>query len=110
MSTNEPEDDCQNHCMVYVPQWQEKIGWKLFPNVYVETPEMDGMKDVMVCRTQAHLSFIDRIRTLISGKVEITTKTVTQNVIGETVTACGVSVRPPSWLDRIERESKRETL
>lgn len=100
MEQNEP----RNECLIYVPQWQENIGRKLFPNTYVDSPELPGMKDVMVSYTRVHLSFLDRIRVLISGKIEITTKTATENVIGAVTTNCGSSVRPPWWLERIPKK------
>ncbi len=37
---------------------------------------------------------------LISGKLDVTAKTATENVIGANVTATGVSVIPPTWLQR----------
>lgn len=99
---NEPK----NECLVYIQQWQEKLGWKIFPNTYVDSPELPEMKDVIVSYTRVNLSFIDRLRVLISGKIEITTKTATENIIGAVKTNCGSSVRPPWWLDRVDRKSK----
>lgn len=88
------------YACVYVPQWQEKLGWKLFPNSYTEMPGIPKMKDCLVCYVTVHLSWLDRLRMLISGKLEVTAKTTTENVIGENFTNTGVSVRPPAWLDR----------
>ena len=86
--------------LAYVPQWQENLGWKLFPNSYTEMPEIPDMRDGLVCGITVTLSWLDRLRILISGKMEVTAKTATENVIGANVTATGVSVRPPAWLDR----------
>jgi hypothetical protein len=91
----------------YVPQWQEKLGWKLYPASHVDMPDVPNMHDCLVCRVTVHLSWIDRLRTLISGRMEVSTKTATENVIGKHVTASGVSVRPPTWLDR--RNAQGET-
>lgn len=75
------------YALVYVPQWQEKLGWKLFPNTYTEMPEMPDMKDGLVCGITVTLSWLDRLRMLVSGKLEVTAKTATENVIGANVTA-----------------------
>lgn len=103
---NKLNNEPRNECLVYVPQWQEKLGWKLFPSVYVDSPELPGMRDVMVSYTHVNLSFLDRIRVLISGKIEVTTKTATENVIGKVSTNCGFSARPPWWLDRIPKKGE----
>jgi hypothetical protein len=95
MSNN---DDCG--AVQYFPQWQERLGWRLFPSNHIDSPEMQNARDVFVCKTVANLSFIDRLRVLISGKILVTTKTTTENVIGENITASGVTVLPPPYLDR----------
>lgn len=91
----------ENGCMEYVPQWQEKIGRKLFPNVHIDFPETKfKAEDGISITTTVMLSWLDRIRTLVSGKLQVTAKTTTENEIGKYVTSSSVSVRPPSWLDR----------
>lgn len=104
MKQRKPEDNCQNHCMVYVPQWQEKLGWKLFPGNYIEWPEMPDGKDAIIHNVEVRLSLVDRFRALISGKLEVVVKTATENVIGETATNSGVTVCPPWYLDRIPKK------
>lgn len=47
---------------------------------------------------------------LISGKLEVTAKTATENVIGANVTATGVSVIPPTWLQRHNDSLTNELL
>ncbi len=92
-----------NGVQEYIPQWQEKIGWKLYPACeYVEAPELKDSKDVLVSTTTVHITGWDRLRLLISGRVEVVAKTTTQNEIGAHLTNSGVSVRPPSWLSRKE--------
>lgn len=104
MNTQEP---IENGCMQYIPQWQEKLGWKLFPNNYTELPEKTGGKDGLHCRIAVSLSRIDRLRTLISGKIEVTAKTTTENLIGKHITNTRVSVRPPAWLDRTNSQAEK---
>lgn len=108
---NDPEpiktelDDGKNiHCRVmeYIPQWQEKIGRKLFPASYIEWPEMEGAKDGLHCDITVELSMLDRIRVLFSGKLEVTAKTATENLLGAHKTVTGVRVLPPFYLDRID--------
>jgi hypothetical protein len=100
MNPNQP----QNGAMQYFPQWQEKIGRKLFPNGYVFMPEMQGSHDCIVTTVKTNFSFIDRLRILVSGNVTTNVKTTTENVVGNCMTAAISVVRPPWWLDRIERE------
>jgi hypothetical protein len=88
------------YAWVYVPQWHEKLGWKLFPSHHIDLPEMPNRKDGLICHVTVQLSWLDRLRMLISGKLEVTAKTATENVIGANVTATGVSVIPPTWLRR----------
>lgn len=86
---------------MYVPQWQERLGWKLFPQKHVDFPALKGtQRDGIVCRTVTHFSIIDRIRILVSGKVEVTTKTSTENELGENKTCGEAVVMPPRWLSR----------
>jgi hypothetical protein len=87
-------------CSVYVPQWQEKLGWRLFPAHHIDSPELPCAHDVLVCVSRVHLSWIDRLRVLISGKIEVTSKTTTKGVIGDHISASVFSARPPAWLDR----------
>lgn len=92
----------------YMPQWQEKIGWRLFPQSHVALPEVIGTSmeggrgDCLVTEVTCHLSLLDRFRTLISGKIKVTSKTVTENTIGGNITASGVSVLPPKFLERTD--------
>jgi len=35
----------------YTPQWQEKLGWLLYPSNHIDMPEMPNKHDCFVCRT-----------------------------------------------------------
>ena len=98
------------YALVYVPQWQEKLGWILFPSNHIDLPEMPNRKDGLICHVTVQLSWLDRLRMLISGKLEVTAKTATENVIGANVTATGVSVIPPTWLQRHNDEMRDRHL
>ena len=84
----------------YVPQWQEKVGWMLFPRRHAEMPELVGMKDGIVHRITINLSFVDRIRFLFSGWMMVDVKTATEGKIGQHRTATVASVIPPKCLSR----------
>src|SRR5882762_7071411 len=86
--------------MTYNADWAERIRWRLFPNAMVDNPEMHGGHDCIVSRVRVELSFLDRLRVLISGRAEIVVKTTTENVVGWAETNSSFSARPPRWLSR----------
>jgi hypothetical protein len=71
--------------------WRDKLRGKCFPRKdhLLEWPDLQGYPtaDFLSIRTTTHLSFIDRLRVLVSGKLVVSTKTTTQFVIGENKTA-----------------------
>lgn len=88
-------------CQIYVPQWQERLGWKLFPRKsWCEIPEMEKTQDYLVSRTVMELSFFDRLRVLFGGRIQVETKTATENEIGHHKTNGHGCVIPPKFLDR----------
>jgi hypothetical protein len=93
-----------NSAAKYSPQWQERIGWKLFPASLCESPEVPGARDCIVIRTTGTLSVLGRLRALISGRVQVETRTVTEFKIGRVLTHSAVSVLPPVWLSRREKK------
>lgn len=101
-----PRGDCS--AFEYVPLRRERIGWRLFPSRHCDMPDLPKLKtggqtatrDCLVAHTKVELSFLDRLRVLVSGRIEVVAKTVTENVIGENVTVAVFNVRPPGWLDR----------
>jgi hypothetical protein len=91
----------QNFCVEFKPTWREKVGFKLFPSKHVEAPtpkwkELSG--DCLVIGTVSVLSWADRLRVLISGRVHTHSKTITQYSIGMNVTAAETFIEPPAWL------------
>lgn len=65
---------------------------KLFPINYCLLPDAPKeYKDVLVTITRIELSFLDRLRILWNGKVEVQTKTVTENLIGGCITSNSVT-------------------
>ena len=74
--------------------WRERLRFRLFPSRYCELPPAPAtFQDCVVITTVASLSFVDRVRVLVTGKVTIETKTVTEHIVGGTMTS---SVAYPS--------------
>ncbi len=74
--------------------WREKLRAKLFPFVICHVPEAPpSFQDVIVSKSRSNLSFTDRLRVLITGKVEVETRIMTDVVIGShrtnSVIRCG---------------------
>lgn len=88
--------------MQYHSQWQERIGWKLFPAKHCFAPEMDDAHDVLCSGAEVHFSFIDRLKIVLSGIVRVDVRTTTQHIIGECRTEAVGFVAPPKYLQRKE--------
>jgi hypothetical protein len=68
--------------------WRERLRFKLFPSRHCSLPEAPvTYLDCVVSTTRAEFSFLDRLRILLTGKCVVQTKTVCQNVVGETRTS-----------------------
>lgn len=73
---------------------------KLFPWKPVYAPDVPGdWRDCLTSHTYCELSIGDRIRVLLTGRIEVTTRTLTENKIGNTTTASGCSVLPWKFLE-----------
>jgi hypothetical protein len=67
--------------------WREKLRAKVFPFTICHTPEAPAQfQDVLISKVRSELSFLDRIRVLFTGRVEVEVRTVTENLIGGTAT------------------------
>lgn len=85
----------------YRPTWRDHLRRRLFPYRHCELPDAPAQYvDCMTIRTVVVLRFIDRLRILLSGKLEVTTRTVTENKIGEHITASECYPMPPRLLER----------
>jgi hypothetical protein len=82
----------------YKPTLLEKLGWYLYPHKQPATPELKDAKDVYVIMAAARLGFADRFRVLVSGKIELETRTVCQYTMGKAVHSITMNVRPPDCL------------
>jgi len=89
-----PSHNEENYCTTQPWTWRDRLRHKLFPSNYCPLPPAPASyADVVVVRTVVSLSLIDRVRVLLSGKLTVETRTVTENVVGGTVTG---SVAYPS--------------
>lgn len=80
---------------------KDRVRWRLYPANHCDLPEAPPKwKDVLVCRTVVNLSMLDRLRILVSGRLMVETRTVTENEIGAHVTGSVAYPLPPKALDR----------
>lgn len=85
----------------YRPTWRDRVRRRLFPRKHCFAPEAPGrFKDCITIHTVCVLCFWDRLRILATGRLEVTTRTATENEIGEHVTASECSALPPAFLER----------
>lgn len=95
----------QNSMAAYRPSQLELLGWKLFPFRSAAHPKREWKSgDTLVCHIDCYLSFADRVRILISGQAQVQTRTTTENVIGEHQTESSISVMPPRFLTRNQKQ------
>jgi hypothetical protein len=67
--------------------WREKLRARLFPFTPCTLPDSPASwKDCVVSITRCELSFVDRLRVLFTGKLEVETRTVTEHIVGGTKT------------------------
>lgn len=67
---------------------KRKVYRKLFPFEPCPLPDAPAsFQDVVITRTKIFVSFADRLRILFTGKAEVETRTVTENIVGGTRTA-----------------------
>ena len=94
----------------YVPTILEKIGWRLFPSRLPDDPDPENKaKDMVITRTTVDLSFADRIRILISGRIVVEARTATENVVGGTRSVSCANVKPPAILRRDSFNKRKAT-
>lgn len=65
--------------------WYRRLYNRVFPWVPCELPEAPAsFQDVIISRAKVNLSFADRLRVLFTGKLEVETRIVTENLVGST--------------------------
>lgn len=88
-----------NFAMVYKPTWIDRLRWKLFPVERCEIPDIPA-RDCVIVRSRYRLSLLARLRVLISGRIEVETKTATENIVGACESASCLNVKAPRFMDR----------
>lgn len=87
----------------YHPTWRDRIRWALFPMTYCELPEVPSeaaTKDCVTVHSVTKFSWADRLRVLISGRVETVSRTVTQHEVGHTFTKSECFPLGPEFLEK----------
>jgi|GEM_PF-4635733 len=92
---------------IYTPTWQERLGRRFFPQAICHTPEVHGAKDCVVITTTATLSFTGRLRALVSGRIQVETRTATECKVGRVLTLSATTVLPPRWMERREKGGEK---
>lgn len=94
-------DSCRS-CQIQPVTWRDRLRWKFFPGDHCDLPNGAPVthKDVLTIRTIVELSFVDRLRILCSGRLMCETKTVTENLIGASITSSVAYPLPIKPLDR----------
>lgn len=88
-----------NYAIAYQPTWLDRLRWKLFPVEQCEIPDIPA-RDCVIVRSKYRLSLLGRLRVLISGRIEVETKTATENLVGNCESASCLNVRAPGFMDR----------
>lgn len=81
--------------------WKDKLRWKLFSISHIQHRKPDSFyKDFMHTNAIISLSFTNRIRVLLSGRIHYQVRVLTENIVGECSTNSCVHILPPTFLER----------
>lgn len=76
-----------NSCLTREWTWRDRLRSKLFPFVICHVPEAPShYQDCLVSRSRSIVCFMDRLRILVTGRVEVETRIVTEHTVGGHVT------------------------
>ena len=70
---------------------------RLMPYIPCDFPDLPVQRDGFVCRVKVQLDLIDRLKVLITGKLEVESRTSTENAIGSHKTE--TALRVGRWHD-----------
>lgn len=88
-----------NFAIAYQPTWVDRLRWKLFPMETCDIPDIPA-RDCVIVRSRYRLSFLGRLRVLFSGRIEVETKTATENIVGACESSSCLNVKAPRFIDR----------
>jgi hypothetical protein len=81
--------------------WRDRLRRWLFPRELCDAPEAPwACQGYLSTVVDVRLSWADRIKVLISGRLEVVVKTVTDNEISKAISGSVANVKAPGWLER----------
>lgn len=81
------------------PLWKRWL-LKIWPWTHQEVGDLPTWaQDAIYCENRVELSFADRLRVLVSGRVRVRSQTLTENKPGRVETVSLAHPLPPSWLE-----------
>lgn len=87
-------------CVASKPSIWHRLGWRYRSDESLfdwRNKEEEGFAPHALCtRTEIHITFVDRLRLLISGRCELTAYTKTDKLVDHAVTRAQFAVLPPS--------------
>lgn len=83
------------------PTWRDRLRWRLFPARHCDVPPAPAaFKDCLNCVTEVQLSWRDRLRVFLTGRLVVQARIVTEEKIGRTATNSSAHVLPWKWMER----------
>lgn len=81
------------------PLWRRLLT-KIWPWKHQEVGDLPTWaQDAIYCENRVELSFSDRLRVLVSGRVRVRSCTLTENKPGRVETTSIAHPLPPSWIE-----------
>lgn len=76
--------------------WRDRLRSKLFPRRFAECPMPTRFRpcDVVTVRTDVVLSWADRLRVLVLGRMTVETRTATEYEVGQSESTSAAWVEP----------------
>lgn len=93
--------DNNGQVLAFSPTARQKLGRRLFPAAYSEPLEPSSgfePSDQIFLRVDTYLSWPDRLRLLVSGKVRVDARVVTQQAVGQHAAVSSFNILPPNCL------------
>lgn len=81
------------------PRWR-RILTKLWPGVHQPVGDLPAWaQDAIYVENRVALSFVDRLRVLLSGRVRVRSQTLTENKPGRVESTSVAHPLPPAWIE-----------
>lgn len=93
--------EIENQAQFKIPTWLERLEWAVFPSRLCPLPDAPAaFRDVLHSHVGVTLGCLDRLRVLVTGRLVVKTRIVTEHEIGRTRSG---SVVYPVWKHDQER-------